>query len=61
MDVPVLAGSAGFGEDVGVGVVFEPGAATRSGDHVAVRAASHAHGQDGAFGALGVVASPGAV
>lgn len=41
-----LAGGAGFGEDVGIGVVFEPGATAHVGDHVAVEAAVHAHGQN---------------
>lgn len=49
-----LAGGAGFGEDVGIGVVFEPGATAHAGDHVAVGAAAHAHGQDVAHGRLGV-------
>ncbi len=59
--MPGLAGGAGFSEDVGVGVVFEPGAAAHARNHVAVGAAAHAHGQDGAFGTLGVVATPGIV
>ena len=41
-----LAGGASFGEDVGIGVVFEPGATAHVGDHVAVEAAAHAHGQN---------------
>lgn len=41
-----LAGGASFGEDVGIGVVFEPGATAHAGDHMAVGAAAHAHGQN---------------
>ena len=41
-----LAGGAGFGEDVGIGIVFEPGATTLAGNHAAVGAAAHAHGQN---------------
>ena len=31
-----LTGVASFGEDVGIGVVFEPGATALAGDHMAV-------------------------
>lgn len=41
-----LAGGACFGKDVGIGVVFEPGATAHAGDHMAVGAAAHAHGQN---------------
>lgn len=41
-----LAGGANFGEDVGIRVVFEPGATAHAGDHVAVGAGAHAHGQN---------------
>lgn len=41
-----LAGGANFGEDVGIRVVFEPGATALAGDHMAVGAAAHAHGQN---------------
>ena len=41
-----LAGGASFGEDVGIGVVLEPGATAHAGDHMAVGAAAHAHGQN---------------
>ena len=41
-----LAGGASFGEDVGIGIVFEPGATAHAGDHMAVGAAAHAHGQN---------------
>ncbi len=41
-----LTGGASFGEDVGIGVVFEPGATAHAGDHMAVGAAAHAHGQN---------------
>lgn len=40
-----LAGGAGFGENVGVGVVFEPGTTAHAGDRVAVGAAAYAHGR----------------
>lgn len=35
-----LAGGSSFGEDVGIGVVFEPGATAHAGDHMAVGAAA---------------------
>lgn len=41
-----FAGGAGFGEDVSSGVVFEPRVTVHAGDHVAVEAAAHAHGQN---------------
>ena len=41
-----LAGGASFGEDVGIGVVFEPGATAHAGNHMAVGAAAHAYGQN---------------
>lgn len=41
-----LAGGAGFGGDVSIGVVFEPRVTAHVGDHVAVEAAAHAHGQN---------------
>lgn len=41
-----LAGGANFGEYVGIRVVFEPGATAYAGNHVAVGAAAHAHGQN---------------
>lgn len=41
-----LTGVVSFGEDVGIRVVFEPGATAHAGDHVAVGAAAHAHGQN---------------
>lgn len=41
-----LTGVVSFGEDVGIGVVFEPGATALAGDHMAVGAAAHAHGQN---------------
>lgn len=41
-----LAGGANYGEYVGIRVVFEPGATAHAGDHVAVGAAAHAHGQN---------------
>lgn len=41
-----LTGGASFDEDVGIGVVFEPGATAHAGDHMAVGAAAHAHGQN---------------
>lgn len=41
-----LAGGANYGEDVDIRVVFEPGATAHAGDHVAVGAGAHAHGQN---------------
>lgn len=35
-----LAGGSSFGEDVGIGVVFEPRATAHAGDHMAVGAAA---------------------